>query len=348
MFASNHHQVFRPTSNSSNNIENVAAVPAAKNLNDNSTSKTPGGGTSKTRRALGDISNRKQGRSAGRSGGAKESNAGVIVKKASSSSVLRPLGQQKQSHQQQQKRAPLLLSTQTTPGLSSNKRSEVAFLPRSSQAKAATSSSSIVNILPDVMKPKSMNDRTLPKSFLKHNSHNNKLLSNTSLRGPNHGLEWDTSVDDIEMPAGRLWVDQLELDEQEDSIGEVSLLGALTVREDWEAVCQAGHEYRLKMQREDDQRAEAALEDYEKKLLEEEGQYDVTLRAFHCSMHASLPLTVLCQFYDSKSHLFCFCEYSLESIVGAHVWIERTLSFDDELDEGLSFDAPSYCADISF
>lgn len=37
-----------------------------------------------------------------------------------------------------------------------------------------------------------------------------------------------------------------------------------------------------------------------------------------------------------------------EDMGGTEVWIERTLSFDGDLDDALSFDAPSCCVDISF
>lgn len=36
------------------------------------------------------------------------------------------------------------------------------------------------------------------------------------------------------------------------------------------------------------------------------------------------------------------------AMIGADVWIERTLSFDDDLEDELSFGAPSFCGDISF
>ena len=38
-----------------------------------------------------------------------------------------------------------------------------------------------------------------------------------------------------------------------------------------------------------------------------------------------------------------------DDMLGADVWIERTLSFNDlGFDDDLSLDAPSYCVDISF
>ena len=78
-------------------------------------------------------------------------------------------------------------------------------------------------------------------------------------------------VDDVEIPAGPLWIDQQD-DHDDDSIGSLSLPGAATFMEDYHAAVLKSHAAYLKKSLEEEQREEIALAAYEKKLLEEEGE----------------------------------------------------------------------------
>lgn len=250
MFASNPHQVFRQLNNE-NQVASVKSTGAAHG----SVSKTPA--ASKQRRALGDISNRKQGNLNG--GG------GVVLAKKTQGLRLQP------------QRNPLATKT---PGLT--KKNGVTFLPRPSQTKSAQS----VSIFPDLGTNKSTSKRPAQKSSLK-----NKFVSIAN-----------DPVDDIERPAGRLGIEEVD----DYSCGSVSLPDI-----DWEAARKKRHDLRIQWKKE-----EEALED----------------SAYNEHIEKAWALD------DDEP-----C-----AMIGEDVWIERTLSFDDDLDVELSFDAPSYCADISF
>ena len=64
----------------------------------------------------------------------------------------------------------------------------------------------------------------------------------------------------------------------------------------------------------------------------------------------AISIIIICFFLTQSALHLCiiFNTPTTEDLGGTDVWIERTLSFDGDLDEELSFDAPSYCADISF
>jgi hypothetical protein len=231
MFASNHHQIFRPSINN----ENSAILPAKSNGDGSGTvSKTPAA-SGKQRRALGDISNRKGGGLGGNNNG---SNKGAVLPKKSQTPGVRL----------QQTRAPFSSTNgkSKTPGLSS-KKSEIAVLPR--HGKTA-SSSSAVNILP-------MHNKSVAR---------NKMEAENKAK-----VTFEEPVDDIEKPAGRLWVDQLDYDDDT----SLSLPGAATLREDWAAADLARHKRRLEQMDETDQRADAALDELVAKQLQEDGTYSV-------------------------------------------------------------------------
>lgn len=206
MFASNPRQVFRQLNN-----ENPVASAKTSNIGLGSTSKTPA--SSKQRRALGDISNRKQGKT----------NGGLVPQKT-------------QGVRLQPQRNPL--STKTS-GLS--KKKEVTFLPRPTQAKQA----STVKFLSDRGENKSITKHPVQKSLLK-----NKLKTSVN-------------VDDIERPAGRLWIDEPD----DYSVGSVSLPEI-----NWGASYKKQQELRVKWTKEEQEREDAAYDEYIKKALEDDGK----------------------------------------------------------------------------
>lgn len=247
MFASNQQQVFRRLSANNENVVRSTSTnggsvtkPSSNGsssgnggIMNGAMSKTPAANTNKTRRALGDISNRKgQNESIIHSGTV----AGATnLKKAPTPGGLRLFSQQKMAQQNQQRR-----STKTS------KRPEVSFLPRSSSITQAP----LVTIFPDAKSTKS-HAVSAPKSILK-----NRL---------------EEVIDDIEVPAGRMWVDQQD-DYDDSSIGSLSLPGAATLLEDYHAAARKRHAALLKSNLEEEQREQSAFEEYEKKLLEEEGK----------------------------------------------------------------------------
>ena len=196
-------------------------------------SKTPAAKTNKTRRALGDISNRKgQNSSNSIFGGAGKA---INIKKAPVPNSHRLFSHQNQQHQQQRSTKASVVAT--------SKRSEVSFLPRSSTAPP-------IAIFPDTKNTKS-EVLLAPKSILKSRQ--------------------EDVVDDIEIAAGRLWVDQQD-DIEDRSVGSLSLPGAATFMEDYKAAVRKSHAARLKNNLEEEKREKIAFEAYEKKLLEEEGK----------------------------------------------------------------------------
>ena len=224
MFASNPHTVFR-------HLNNENSVATAKSNTNASTSKTPAT-SSKQRRALGDISNRKQGNVTG--GG------NIVLKKTQGLRV-------------QQQRNPL---TTKTPGLT--KKKEVTFLPRPTQQ--TKQAAPLVNILPELGSSKS---KTLPlpaqKSVI-------KSKSKASVK--------KEPVDDIERPAGRLWIDEPD----DYSCGSVSLPEI-----DWAASYQRRQEYMIKAKEEAEAEEDAALHyKFEKALEEDEdGKWSGCLNGNH-------------------------------------------------------------------
>jgi hypothetical protein len=60
---------------------------------------------------------------------------------------------------------------------------------------------------------------------------------------------------------------------------------------------------------------------------------------------------IVCLTSFSPSPFYCLSVFSNrleDDILGADVWIERTLSFDLDIDDDLSWGAPSVCGEISF
>ena len=88
----------------------------------------------------------------------------------------------------------------------------------------------------------------------------------------------EESVDDIELPAGRTWQQQLELDEKEDeddpqALLELSFETPLTMWEDWkqsvrQEIAKANQERDLELAQQDD----AALEERIRKVMEQDGK----------------------------------------------------------------------------
>ena len=244
MFASNHQQVFRRqlstngSNMNSNNSDNVVkANKSNSTVMNGAMSKTPAASSSKQRRALGDISNRKQGKSHNNGGG-------VSLKKAPTPGGLRILPLQPQQQR-------------------SSKRSEVSFLPRPTISSSTTKQAPLMTIFPDANNNKSK----APKSILKRTTN---TKSSTVMM--------DDAVDDIELPAGRLWIDQqADFDDDDDncSLGSLSLPGAATLLEDYHPAVRKRHALRLKMTLEEERREQAAFEEYEKKLFEEDGKLTI-------------------------------------------------------------------------
>lgn len=127
-------------------------------------------------------------------------------------------------------------ATTTTPGLS--KRPELAILPRNTQTKAAS-------------------------------SYNNENKNRTKSTKAKSIVTFEEPIDDIEKPAGRLWNDQPEYDDDT----SLSLPGAATMQEDWVDLCRARYSYSLKLQDEANARADSALEEVVAKQLQEDGEY---------------------------------------------------------------------------
>ncbi|CAB9519388.1 expressed unknown protein [Seminavis robusta] len=94
----------------------------------------------------------------------------------------------------------------------------------------------------------------------------------------------------------------------DDSYSSISIPGIATLRQDYKATAKRGRAIRLKKQQEEAERDDLALEQYIEEVFASDEQ----------------------------------------AMIGADVWIERTHSFDDDLDDDLSFSAPSFCGDISF
>lgn len=239
MFASNHHQVFR----SSLNNENTAVLPVKSNdAGPGTVTKTPGA-SGEQRRALGDISNRKSRGLRNNSNNNKNSSNGAkLLKKAQTT------GGNLQPRKALSINANGSASTSSkTPSLI--KSTENAFLPRQSQAKKT--SSSLELLLP-------VQNETFDKLSL-------------AARGDKKGaLAVDGLIDDIEMPAGRLWIEQLEDDIGDDT--SLSLPGAATMREDWAAFTVRRHERRIQLQDENDRRLDEAYDAFVAKQLQEEGK----------------------------------------------------------------------------
>ena len=255
MFAPNHQQVFRRLSANTENVirstnsngGDVTKPNSNSNGNSNvgimngAMSKTPAATSSKVRRALGDISNRKGHNSSNNNGGG----GTISLKKAPTPGGLRLFSQQQQTQQQQR-------STKT-PGLQSSKRSEVSFMPRLSSGttlQGKPQNAPLMTIFPDAKNNKSK-AAVAPKSILK-NRH-------------------EDVVDDIELPAGRLWIEQQDDLDDSISLGSLSLPGAATLLEDYHAAARKRHAARLKMNLEEDEQELLAFEEYQAKLLEEEG-----------------------------------------------------------------------------
>ena len=88
----------------------------------------------------------------------------------------------------------------------------------------------------------------------------------------------EESVDDIELPAGRTWQQQLDLDEKEDeddpqALLELSFETPLTMWEDWkqsvrQEIAKANQERDLELAQQDD----AALEERIRKVMEQDGK----------------------------------------------------------------------------
>lgn len=208
------------------NNENPS-IPSKTNNLAHSVTKTPAA-SSKQRRALGDISNRKQG---GGGGGGK--GLSVVPKKTPGLRL-----------QPQQQRNPL---TTKTPGLS--KKKEVAFLPRpTTQIKQAPT----VNILPDFGKS-TTSQQPAQKSVLKNNS--KTIVENDP-------------VDDIERPAGRLWIEEPD----DNSYTSISLPEI-----DWDAAYQKRQERRLKWEKEEEARENAAYNKYMENAFVEDKDGKYTL-----------------------------------------------------------------------
>ena len=127
-------------------------------------------------------------------------------------------------------------------------------MPRSSTGtnlQGKPQNAPLVTIFPDAKNNKSK-AAAAPKSILK-NRH-------------------EDVVDDIEFPAGRLWIEQQDDFDDSISLGSLSLPGAATLLEDYHAAARKRHAARLKMNLEEEQREQLAFEEYQKKLLEEEGK----------------------------------------------------------------------------
>jgi hypothetical protein len=234
MFASNHHQIFRPSSSLNN--ENVTTVLPSKNSNGGdatgpgTVSKTPAA-SGKQRRALGDISNRKgTGATTGLGNSNKHGNAAVLPKK-----------------------------TQATPRLAAS----------SSSKKNKTSSAGIQSsaVLPrtQVLKPSSKSVNILPVP--------NEMSALRKATETKTKVTFEEPVDDIEKPAGRLWEEQLAYDDDDSSEVSLSLLpGAATLKEDWAAANMARYQRRLQQLDDAEQREEAALDEMVAKQLQEDGK----------------------------------------------------------------------------
>lgn len=213
MFASNPQHVFRPLSSSNN--ENIVA-PAKSTMN-GAMNKTPAA-SNKSRRALGDISNRKQGRIT-----------------SGAQSTKKPQGVRLQLQ-----RNPL-----TTKTPAPNKKKEVSFLPRPTQAKQVPS----VKILSDLGSSKSTTSHTSAQVSLLKNK------SKVTISDP---------IEDIERPAGRLWIDEPD----DYSIGSVSLPEI-----NWKASRQQLNELAIKQREEEDAREDAAYNEYIEQTLKNDGKY---------------------------------------------------------------------------
>ena len=255
-------------------------------MNGSSTSKTPAA-SSKQRRALGDISNRKQARSNGAGGGSQ------ALKKTPGLRQRNPV-------------------TTKTPAL--NKKKEVTFLPRPTQVKQAPS----VLILPDLGSSKATNNSQTPAQ-----KNLPKSKSKTTL--PAHD-----PVDDIERSAGRLWIDEPD----DYSCGSVSLPEI-----NWEATRKRQLELRIKKKEEEEAQEEAEYNAYIEKTFEDDGKWKCSV----CVVESIIIQVFVPTCIDSILRA-----PESEGILGADVWIERTLSFDFDQEAELTFEAPSFCGDISF
>jgi hypothetical protein len=158
-------------------------------------SKTPAAAGTKTRRAFGDISNRK-----GATGQANKANKSVTLGKTPANTL---------------KLAP---TTKKTPFQTTTKR-RVNFALPPVQAEAATAA---------------------PKLEV--------------------SLE-NADVDDIEQPAGRLWIQQQALLDAADDTDVMSLEGAATMAQDLRAVLKQRHELKVQME----------VEEFERLLTEDDG-----------------------------------------------------------------------------
>jgi hypothetical protein len=286
MLASNHphvlHQLLGNTGDE-NSLGPIKNNEVLKNGTSQGINKTPAKSI-KQRRALGDISNRKR---------------GIL----NDSSVKKGTGLQ--LHHQQSNP----LSTLKTPGFSKNK--EVAFLPRPTHTKHASS----VNILPDLgiinKSPKAHHQ--LPKSHVKKG----RVTIQESL------------VEEREKSAGRLWIDEPD----DISCDSISLPGAETLRKDWMANCRQSRARRLNLREEQEQREELVWDNHVEEVFANDGKSGTCIGSVNA---VCLSLIV---------DLFGSCP---EVSLGANLWIERLQTSELGIDSDLSFEAPSYCCDISF
>jgi hypothetical protein len=195
-------------------------------------SKTPA--TTKTRRAFGDISNRK---------------------KAASSVQLPAAGKQS-------------LVGAKTPSLIKI-------------ASAVVKKTPFVDVKENGVVPKRRVDFLLPQKESRGVDGTTNELQSKSVQSAAQTVHVDIDADpveDIELPAGRLWIQQQALDDADDS-SVISLKGAATMKQDMDAMMKTRHE--LKVQWED--------EEFQRLLNESDTRFDEAFsqegESKHCALH---------------------------------------------------------------
>jgi hypothetical protein len=206
----------------------VSKTPAAAAADLTSTKKT------KSRRALGDISNRKPSHNNAGAATTTKPGAGVVGEK---DAATKPIG--------------FVVAASKQPPV-------VAAV-----AKAVSFAMDVDNDMGELSHVRrSVAPKTPHTSKLHKSGHLNNLHQQQQRE-----IEFDFD-EDVEMPAGRLWVDQKWLDDDDDQASvELSLEGADTAREDLMEAMAHRHRVRLEMADTAEQNALRALEDDLENLL---------------------------------------------------------------------------------
>ena len=285
------------------NAKNLAGTPqSTKSSKHRSKIPQPSG---QRRRALGDISNKKKGLGGGGGGfGSASKKQGGAAGASPSTSKLRiqtdgltprrlPL-QPRQQQGNNSNRKPSPTSSLVQPKKSISK-SVARLPPRSGIASSTISSIPRPTSLSTARKPKSrVVEFTLPQqASLSSSSVKASKLGSESVKSlkpkasstyssevqPNNGDSLLEPVDDIELPAGRLWSEQVALEDQDDSSFQEAYKEGMeemtTMWDDWRYIMVDQLEEQRRKQEEADTKADAAYEEemFEKYkcILDEDG-----------------------------------------------------------------------------